>query len=590
MFKKTLLAASILGASTFAANAAQITVTVDEEPTAKETAIDAAATATLKDACTTAAATLGVSVVQPATGGPFAITAGADQTVNVVAGTADFQFTDPSVTASGAETCDVVVGDQVIGASTAKYSAEGAAANGVVLDVDVITGIGGVAAEQTIIFTVEGGTIDQTLSLGATLTTGDPVSTASVFTLTGVVGNTILFSANGDYPTTAVQRQILELKGVAVIPNTGVTEVTLSAETTNTSGIVVDNADAEGVTNIAPQYSASVPVVLDGVIDVTDERKSLAVIAKDSYNSSEPGKDTAEAANEDTLVVKVDVETSQGNLVPTEATITLKGKFGWLAELAATAGDLPTTGEISTSGAVAWTPYADYGSETGGTYTAPTSGDDTTPVYAVNATYDELTIKFTPGGTEAELDAYHEIRLAVPAGNTTGLDTQDYLATVTTSDGGTGSAIVVPADTAVGAWSLNGSVVTIPYMAFGPNTRPIIRHFSTSNQVGDITVQYILEDNDTDNGDDWQSVGVVKTDVANGMLNITKDVMDAILEDAGLDSDVDNGKVAIEITTNVPAAGVTVFAGYNVKNSADDRAVVGTFGELGAAGKSTLND
>jgi hypothetical protein len=586
MFKKTLLAASILGASTFAANAAQITVTVDEAPTAKEAAITAAATATLKDACTTAAATLGVSVVIPTTGGPFSITAGADQTVAVVAGTVNSMFTDPSVTATGAEACDVVVGDQIIGASTAKYSAEGAAANGVVLDVDVITGIGGVAAEQTIIFTVEGGTIDQTLSLGATLTTGDPVSTTSVFTLTGVVGNTILFSANGDYPVAAVQRQILELKGVAVIPNTGVTEVTLSAETTNTSGIVVDNADAEGVTNIAAQYSASVPVVLDGVIDVTDERKTLAVIAKDSYNSSEPGKQLAEAANEDTLVVKVNVETSQGNLVPTEATITLKGKFGWMAELAATAGDLPTTGEISTSGAVEWTPYADYGSETGGVYTAPTGGDDTTPVYAVNATYDELTIKFTPGGTEAELDAYHQIRLAVPAGNETGLDTQDYLATVTTSDGGTGSATVVPADTAVGAWSLNGSVVTIPYMAFGPNTKPIIRHFSTSNQVGDITVQYILEDLVTDNGDDWQSVGTVETDVANGVLNITSQVMDAIIADAG----VEKGKVAIEITTNVPAADVTVFAGYNVKNSADDRAVVGTFGELGAAGKSTLND
>jgi hypothetical protein len=122
-------------------------------------------------------------------------------------------------------------------------------------------------------------------------------------------------------------------------------------------------------------------------------------------------------------------------------------------------------------------------------------------------------------------------------------------------------------------------------MAFGPNTKPIIRHTSTGNQVGDITVKYLLEDTVTDNANEWISVGTAYTDVSRGVLNITEEVMKLIQDDIG----AEKGKVAIEITTNVPAADVTVFAGYNVKNSADDRAVVGTFGELGAAGASTLN-
>jgi hypothetical protein len=583
MFKKTLLAASILGGASFAANAAQITVSVDE--TTAPTAIDAAATATPADACTTAATTLGVSV-DLAT---FTLTAAGSQTVNVTNSVADGALTAASsVVLTANDVCDVTVAETLVGASSAKYSAEGAAANGVVLDVDLVTGIGGIQAEQTITFTVVGGTIDESLSAGATLvseaatiagTTGD-----NAFTLNGVPNpTTILFSANSTYLTPAVQREILSLAGVAVIPNPGVTEVKLSAVTRNTTGLEVDNADDEAVTNIDNQYSVAVTAALDGIIDVSDERLSLVVNDDDNYNSTAPGNvngtptpGVAELANTDTLVVKVNVETTQGNLVPASADLVIKGDFGWMANFN-TDDTTPITSTELANG-VAYASSADYAA-------TPAAGSDTVNTatdFAMNAEYDELTISITPGitapATAAELDPYHTITLTVPGDQT--LNQTDFLATLTTSDGATGSAVVVPADTKVGEWTLNGSIVTIPYMPFGPNTKVILRHTSTSNQIGDITVRYILEDLDPANGDNWVSVGTVVTDVANGVLDIRDAVMDAIEADTGLDK----GKVAIEITTNVPAEDVTVYAAYNVKNSADDRGFVGTFGKLGSAG------
>jgi hypothetical protein len=573
MFKKTLLAASILGGASFAANAAQITVNVDE--TTAPTAI--AGTSGDNDACTAAATTLGVSVDLAGN----TLTSGGAQTITVVNSAADGALTaTSSVVVSGTDTCDVTVAETLVGASTAKYSAEGAAANGVVLDIDLVTGIGGIQAEQTVIFTVEGGTIDETLSAGATLTSEAAViasaTATNAFTVNGVPNpTTILFSANSTYLTPAVQREILSLAGVAVIPNPGVTEVKLSAVIRNTTGLEVDNATPAAVTNIDNQYSVAVDAALDGIIDVSDERLSVVVNDDDNYNSTDPGAATAEAANKDTLVVKVNVDTTQGNLVPASADLVIKGDFAWMKGLNADDTTPITSTELAVG--VAYASSLDYAA-------TPAPGDDvvnTAADFAINAEYDELTISITPGitspATAAELDPYHTITLTAPGDET--LNPTDFLATLTTSDGGTGSAVVVPTDTKVGEWTLNGSIVTIPYMPFGPNTKVILRHTSTSNQVGDITVRYILEDMDPSDGDNWVSVGTVETDVANGVLNITSQVMDAIVADAG----VEQGKVAIEITTNVPAEDVTVFAAYNVKNSADDRGFVGTFGENGSA-------
>jgi hypothetical protein len=578
MFKKTLLAASILGGASFAANAGQLSASVTE--TADQvTAFTAAAYTT----CQAAADALGVdldlngntydatgnTVGTPTDGG----VAGAyDQTANVV------QLTD-------ATTCTVDINsDMLVDASSVANSLEGAQADGLVVAATKIAGVGGYSAEDTIRIVVTGGTVNELESAGATLTSA-VTSGGSEFELIGVLGNEILFTVSvaatagtSFTPPTSgkVPFEIVTIAGLNVTPNDGVTEISLSAETQNTANVIYDQSPAAKVSELKKQYSSALVAGYDGIIDVSKDRLSLAVNANDAFNPTAlliTPSTGAEAIDEDTAVLKVGVETSQGNLVPASADLVIKGDFAWMADLdvSASADDLPTFSELQDG--------VSYGVYTDATFL--TNGDDTVSNIAINAEYNELTVTLAPGAN-ADLDPYHTVGFVVPgdASGTTSLNVTDFEAGLVVKDTNDNEAEVLAADTKIGEWTLNGSVVTIPYMPFGPNTKAILRHTSTSTQVGDITVRYILEDLDPANGDNWVSVGEVETDVANGVLNITSQVMDAIIADAG----VEKGKVAIEITTNVPAEDVTVYAAYNVKNSADDRGFVGTFGELGSAG------
>ncbi len=136
--------------------------------------------------------------------------------------------------------------------------------------------------------------------------------------------------------------------------------------------------------------------------------------------------------------------------------------------------------------------------------------------------------------------------------------TSDYTATSAKSD------VKVITDASAGAWTLNGSVVKIPYMPFGDNTQVVLRLTNTSSKSGDMSVRYILEDGQ----DSWKSLGVV-SEVSAGLTDISSMVMDAVKADAG----ATKGKVALEITTNVPKDSVDVTALFKVL-SEQDRAVM----------------
>jgi hypothetical protein len=589
MFKKTLLAVSILGTASFAVNAGQLTADVTE--TAAQVTAFSATT------CQAAADALGVdldlngntydaagtaAVGTPTDGG----TAGAyDQAANVV------QLT-------GASACTVDINsDVLVDASSVANSLEGAQADGLTISATKIAGVGGYSLEDTVRITVTGGTVNELASQNAKLNFGldgaAQVAQGTEFQLIGVLGNDILFTVTAVNTVSATEPQvpfeIVTISGLNVTPNDGVTEISLSAETQNTANVIYDTSAEAKVSELKAQYSSALVSGYDGVIDVSKERLSLAVNANDAFNpsaakitpavSSTPAG--AEAIDEDTAVLQVTVETSQGNLVADSADLVIKGDFSWMADLAGTAGDKPDSTELLTG--LTYAVFTDAA--------LTTAGNDEPTIVAISDDYQELTITLDPAPagetTDLDLDAYHAVGFKVPGelAGTTSLSVTDFEAGLVVKDAADNEAEVLAADTKIGEWTLNGSVVTIPYMAFGPNTKPIIRHTSTGNQVGDITVKYLLEDTVTDNANEWISVGTAYTDVSRGVLNITEEVMKLIQDDIG----AEKGKVAIEITTNVPAADVTIFAGYNVKNSADDRAVVGTFGELGAAGASTLN-
>ncbi|CCQ10312.1 hypothetical protein PALB_11770 [Pseudoalteromonas luteoviolacea B = ATCC 29581] len=120
------------------------------------------------------------------------------------------------------------------------------------------------------------------------------------------------------------------------------------------------------------------------------------------------------------------------------------------------------------------------------------------------------------------------------------------------------------ADVAYGSWSLNGSQVEIPYMPFGDNTAVVLRITNTSSKTGDLTVRYMLEDGQNT----WKSVGVVGS-IGPGVTDIGAKVLNAVKADAGVTS----GKVALDLTTNVPGDNVDLTALFKVV-SEQDRAVM----------------
>lgn len=124
------------------------------------------------------------------------------------------------------------------------------------------------------------------------------------------------------------------------------------------------------------------------------------------------------------------------------------------------------------------------------------------------------------------------------------------------------------ADVAFGSWTLNGSVVEVPYMPFGDNTAVIMRLTNSSSKTGDISVRYMAEGSVTA----WKSVGKVG-EIGPGVTDISSLVMDAIKADLG--AEVTSGKVAIELTTNVPGGNVDVTALFKVI-SEQDRGVMKT--------------
>lgn len=158
--------------------------------------------------------------------------------------------------------------------------------------------------------------------------------------------------------------------------------------------------------------------------------------------------------------------------------------------------------------------------------------------------------------------------------------TADIMANYTT-DGGAGSdsppggalaSAMVANNVNAGQWILNGSLVHVPYVPFGPITQPVLRHTNIGSQTGDITGRYMVEGVHTT----WQNLGTLVMSAAPGVHNLLSPVTSA-LAGAGFDASVSGFKVALEITTNVPAKDVTVFAAAKITTTDSDRISIGAF-------------
>ncbi|WP_409424582.1 MULTISPECIES: hypothetical protein [unclassified Pseudoalteromonas] len=561
MFKKTLLALAVAGAS-MSVNAGILSVDV-KETAAVKTDFDAAAPAT----CAAAATALGVSL-DLAT---FKDTAGADTVkASVNGGTAGvYDTTANAVTLDADDSCTVTINkDELVSADQAKYSQEGAAAKGLTITGKHIAGVGGLQVEDTIIYTVTGGTINETASAGATLT-----SATGTYTLLGVVDNTILFTVDAG----AAAREIVNVAGVVVTPTAGADSVSLSAVVQNTANVQYDKSPAIEITKIAKQYSAKTYLAADGVIDVATERYDFEANTSDSSATALPAID---GVNADSLVIEVTENTTQGNLTPKSGELVITGNFSWMMDL-----DADEDGELSATEIESGFDYGtftavDVAPNAGKLITAGTNVVDAGKS-ALNTDMTELTIPVV-AGADADLNKYHVVTFK-PAGKATAtvsLETTKFIASLDfindkTADTTTADAdLNVTTDLAVGEWTLNGSVVEVPYIPFGPETQPIIRHTNTGAQTGDISVRYMVEEgNGLMQTNTWKSLGVLVQDAKPGVRNLLTDIKTALEAELGQNK----FKVALEITTNVPGDDVTVYAAAKVNAEGQDRLTIGAF-------------
>lgn len=534
MFKKTLLAL-LVGSATFGAQAGTIYANAVDAVAADMPADLAAGVAGAGTQCASLGATLATDDTDDTTGDDTLVFAAATTGIFVAKTTAAEQSTP------AADTCDVTVATQVT-TSTAKSPIEQTGT--ITVGATIVAGAGGYRQEDTLTINFSS-PIDPTV-----IPTMSTTASGAQFDLLDITKDTVRFT---------VRSGVADVPGFALVQLAGVkldtasltsgVKVSVDSFATNTSGTKYDIIDATEIHELVPQYSAKVTRKFDGIIDVSADRQSLTA-------QTSP----VDALNKDTLIVDVTRDATTNLVTAADTTYTITGDFSWVADAADTSDD----GKAVTAAEV--TAYF-------AGKTLINGGDATSVVLAADA--DKLYVKLN-GASPETADA--TIVLQVPgqgAGNPV-LNEQDFTVAVAVTDGAAAPNTVTMnalSATDAGSWTLNGSVVTIPYMPFDDNTAVIMRHTNTGVQSGDMSVRYMLEGVSTK----WETAGVIGTS-SRGVQNIRDLVINKIKEVSGATA----GKVAIEITTNVPSDDVTVYAGFKVKDE-QDRGFVGTFGKHGSA-------
>lgn len=535
---------------------------------------------------------------------------------NTLTGTTRLGIADvDAVVMTGAGICDVTTVEALITAPTV-VGLEAAQVGAAQLQGNIIAGIGGYEDESTITIQITGANVDLSKTVAPSLTVTDAATDNSGGAIAGLVSIPVLDITGSQVRFTVPvgvnidPRAIVSIADVFIDANgiTGATEVFLESFATNTAGIPYDPAAITKVMELKKQYTASVTRQLDGVIDVTEERQSLVaqtavapapldlldndlleITLKHEVNNGVGTELAGISATYTVTSINTDVTIPAGALTGVEKV----GGFGWMD----TDGDgTVSAGEIAAN--VTITPDGN------------SSTDSTTQDAASTATLDStntyLTYTITADGAATpvnqSLDLVHTLNFDTAALHLAGatntlspvIEPQQFAVNASVT-----SNVFIPTTTTLktltaclaavspencnldaGEWTLNGSVLVVPYMPFGADVGVILRHTNTGVQDGDITIRYMLEGVDTA----WNKVvGSVKTTVG-GVMNITAEVMAAIKADIAAEGvgDATKGKVAIEITTEAPEKDITVYAAYKVK-SEEDRGFVGTFGEHGSA-------
>ncbi|WDE00527.1 hypothetical protein [Thalassomonas actiniarum] len=566
MFKKTLLALTIAGTAS-AANAATVYADITDAVVGDLNTLLTVATPAAGDPygtdgvitgtennCDAAATTLGVTLDE----GAFT-NAGADDD-SLTFGAAGQDQTRVIMTATNA--CTILLDAETKDTTPALDGIEYSTATAIELTPDFIVGLGGLKDEDTITLTFSGAKIDTTLTVAPTVTvSGDAgvrdTGTAATFigTAADMTFDLLDIDPDGEFvrftvksadsaTTTVAPNAILNVAGI-FLDSTGLssaTSVAMSTVAINTSGTEYDPSSAATIVSLTPQYEATVTTAFDALIDVGDDRQGFE-----------------NSASADALTLNVDKLTTGLELTPEEATYVITGDFSWMLD------DSIDTDE---SGTLTSAEIAN----------AVTYAGDTLKSYAIDTDLTELTVTTTTG---AAVTATQVFTFTVPGYDNGAMEhpvinVQDFTVKVDVQDDDafTTDPVNMSANliTDAGEWDLNGSVIYLPYVPFGPNTQPIIRHTNKGNQTGDLTVRYMVEGVDTS----WNALSAANVDDATpGVRNMLTLITDA-LKDEGYDATTDGFKVALEFVTNVPSEDVFVYGGAKVTAEGQDRIHLGT--------------
>jgi hypothetical protein len=211
-------------------------------------------------------------------------------------------------------------------------SIEAAQSTTVTADAVLQAGIGGYQVGDTITFQMTGAKIDLATSLSPTLAVSGGAVGVDDITILDITETQVRFTVNDG---SVAGGGVLELTGINLdATDLGASsEVSYNAFATNTSGTMFDVSSGAVVADLIKQYSAVVTTKLDGVIDVTADRQSLALNGTDAFSG--------QLINEDTLVITVTQDAGGTIVNPVNGTYTITAAegFSWLDEAADASDD-----------------------------------------------------------------------------------------------------------------------------------------------------------------------------------------------------------------------------------------------------------
>ncbi|WMO14803.1 hypothetical protein [Pseudoalteromonas piscicida] len=576
MFKRTLLALAVSGVAV-SANAATIytkagNADVNVITTALTTGVDKKAgtplgvdqkfAAAADDNCKALASALGATFTNEKAGGGTYALAGTGEGKDTATFASQAGLNASTVKMTGDNACTATVAT-ALSTSSLKDGLEFSTVQAIEIKPVIVAGIGGYKDEDTITINLSGAKVNLAKTVAPTITVGaDGIAGATVanpnpvaFDILDITADRVRFTVqSSDARTEFVKgNAVLQINGIYLDSKGLSTDTAVSVDSfaTNTSGTKFDESNSRVITTLVNQYTTEVTNLLDASIDVGKDRQQF------EFNSTT-----------DTLNLKHTINTTGEKLTPAEVHYLITGDFSWMLD-----DDFDTNKDGKLTSAEIGKAVSFVGS-------GAAAAADVAKSFSVNADLNQLTV--VTSVTDSAVDSNSSITFKVPGFDDGKLENlmipvQDFTVAVAVKDNKAFSTTAVNMQSLTtanaGAWTLNGSVIIVPYMPFGPATQPILRHTNAGTRTGDITVRYMVEDEHNA----WQPLSAAGVkDAKPGVRNMLNLVTDA-LKAEGYDAEKSGFKVALEIVTNVPSRDVHVYGGAKVDVDGQDRIHLGTF-------------